>query len=518
MKERSRTEYSLINIFTGFIGYGINTVLGFICRIVFVHCLSADYLGVSGLFSNILTMLSLAELGISSAIIYALYKHIAEKNEELITSLMNFYAKAYRIIGIVVAIVGLIMFPFLDIIIREPPAIKENIYLIYLMYLANTVFSYFFSYRGSLLTAMQRNYIVIGYNYAVTIIQSAFQMVFLILTHKYLAYLIIQMIGGIVYNILLSCKACKDYPYIKNANYTPLSKEETKCLLKDVKALAIYKVTGVLVNNTDNIILTYFNGLISVGLASNYILFSNTLNSLVQQTFNALTGSVGNLNATATDARKYSFFKSLNLANFWLYGWGAIGIALVASDLVKLFYGADYVMSFEIPLILALNFYMIGMQHAVYTFKNTLGLFKYGQYILIFTAAINLTLDIVLGKQWGIFGIYLATAIARLLTNTWYEPYAVYKYGLHQRPILYLVRYISYLIVLVVAGVTSYAICSLCNFNIVVNVFIKIIICSVVPNVIFVFAFWRTEEFQYLLNFLKRFLKKIIRALWKKLV
>ena len=133
MKERSRTEYSLINIFTGFIGYGINTVLGFICRIVFVHCLSADYLGVSGLFSNILTMLSLAELGISSAIIYALYKPIAEKNEERITSLMNFYAKAYRIIGIVVAIVGLIMFPFLDIIIREPPAIKENIYLIYLM-------------------------------------------------------------------------------------------------------------------------------------------------------------------------------------------------------------------------------------------------------------------------------------------------------------------------------------------------------------------------------------------------
>ena len=191
MKERSRTEYSLINILTGFVGYGINTVLGFICRIVFVRCLSADYLGVSGLFSNILTMLSLAELGISSAIIYALYKPIAEKNEKRITSLMHFYAKAYRIIGTVVAIVGLIMLPFLDVIIREPPAIKENIYLIYLMYLANTVISYFFSYRGSLLTAMQRNYIVIGYNYIITIVQSVVQMIFLLVTHELYRWLVV---------------------------------------------------------------------------------------------------------------------------------------------------------------------------------------------------------------------------------------------------------------------------------------------------------------------------------------
>ena len=511
MKERSRTEYSLINIFTGFLGYGINTVLGFVCRIVFVRCLSADYLGVSGLFSNILTILSLAELGISSAIIYALYKPIAEKDEKRITSLMHFYAKAYRIIGIIVAAVGLIMLPFLNVIIRDQPAIKENLYLIYLMYLANTVISYFFSYRGSLLTAMQRNYIVVGYSYVITIVQSILQMIFLMVTHEYLIYLIIQMVGGVTYNVWISHKACKDYPYIKDKNYTPLTKSETKNLLKDVKALAIYKVTGVLVNNTDNIVITYFNGLISVGLASNYLLFSNTLNSLVQQTFNALTGSVGNLNATATEGKRYSFFKALNLANFWLYGWGAIGIALVSGDLVKWFYGADYVMSLEIPVILAINFYMIGMQQAVYTFKNTLGLFKYGQYILIFTAAINLSLDIILGRRWGIFGIYLSTAIARLLTNTWYEPYAVYKYGLHKKPILYLLRYTGYLVVLTLVGASCFILCCFCKFGIVTNVFVKIMICSIVPNVFFTVAFWKTEEFQYLFAFIKKFIKKIIK-------
>lgn len=216
MKRLSRTEYSLINMFTGMIGYGVNTVVGFVCRIIFVRTLSADYLGVSGLFSNVLSMLSLAELGISSAIIYALYKPIAQDDEKKITAIMSFYKKAYALIGIVVAIIGLALLPFLDIIINEPPAIKENLYFLYLLYLFNTVISYFFSYRASLLTAMQRQYIVSGYSYLVTIGQSILQIIFLLLTHEYLPYLIIQIIGSILYNIWVSWKASKDYPYINN--------------------------------------------------------------------------------------------------------------------------------------------------------------------------------------------------------------------------------------------------------------------------------------------------------------
>lgn len=515
MNERSRTEYSLINIFTGIVGYIVNTLLGFVCRIVFVRMLSADYLGINGLFSNILTMFSLAELGISSAIIYALYKPIAEKNEKRIASLMKFYQTAYRIIGSTVAVAGLLMLPFLRFIINTPPAIKENIYLIYLLYLSNSVISYFFSYRASLLTAMQRNYVVVGYSYIITIVQSILQMTFLILTHEYLVYLLIQIVGSITYNIWISWKAGKDYPYIKDTkSITPLTKSEKKFLLKDVKALAIYKITGVLVNNTDNIVVTYFNGLVSVGLTSNYQLFSTTLNTLVQQTFNALTGSVGNLNATSDKEKRYSFFKALNLANFWLYGWGAIGIALVSGDLVSLFYGSDYLMPLEIPIILAVNFYMIGMQQAVYTYKNTLGLFKYGQYILIFTATINLLLDIILGKLLGVFGIYLATAIARVLTNTWYEPWAVYKHGLNVHPIQYFVRYIGFALVLAGTGLICWYLCSFIKYSIIVTVLLKIVICSIVPNGIFILVYRNTEEFQYLrrkasdiwLKFLKKFI------------
>ena len=498
MKQRSRTEYSLINMLTGMIGYGINTVVGFVCRVIFVRTLSADYLGVSGLFTNILSVLSLAELGISSAITFALYKPIAEDNKKKIAAIMQFYRKAYAAIGCFVAVVGLAVLPFLNLIITEPPNIKESIYVLYLLYLLNTVISYFFSYRQALLSASQRQFIISGYNYVVTIIQSILQIGLLLLTHEYILYLLVQVVGSISYNVWVSKKALKDYPYIKDDNVEPLPKEERNSLFRNIKALAVNKVSGVLVNSTDNIAITYFTGIASVGYASNYTVLSGMLNSLITPLFNALTGSVGNLNASSDSEAQYRFFKTLNLANFWLYGWAAIGMAFVSGDLVCLLYGGQYQLSAEIPLILAINLYTIGMLHASYTYKSTLGLFRYGQYLLFLTGIINLLLDIILGNVYGVFGIYLATLIARLCTNLWYEPYAVYRYGFKKNPALYFVRYLKFGLVLAITGYLCWLTCGLCHYSAFGNVIVKVIICTVVPNGVFLIAFWRTEEFAYL--------------------
>ena len=195
MQHRSRTEYSILNILTGVGGYFINTILGFLCRIVFVQCLSADYLGVNGLFTNILAMLSLAELGVGNAIVFALYKPLAENDEEKIASLMKLYSKAYRTIGLVIFVVGLSLMPFIDVIVKEQPNISESIYLLYLINLFNTSSSYFFSYRSSLLIAAQRNYIVGGISYAITILQSILQIIFLVVFRNYFGYLLIQTVG-----------------------------------------------------------------------------------------------------------------------------------------------------------------------------------------------------------------------------------------------------------------------------------------------------------------------------------
>lgn len=245
MIDRSRSEYSIMNILTGFGGYFLNTLLGYICRIVFVQCLNADYLGINGLLTNILSMLSLAELGIGGAIGYALYKPIAEKDNEKIASLMGFYGKAYRIIGCVVALLGLFMIPFLKVIIISPPNISESIYTIYLLYLFNTASTYFFSYRSALISAAQKNYIVLGLNYIITIIQSVIQIPLLILTHNYMIYLVVQTVGTFINNFLISFIAKKMYPFITQKNAPALTKEERKKLFVNVKALTINKLSSV---------------------------------------------------------------------------------------------------------------------------------------------------------------------------------------------------------------------------------------------------------------------------------
>ena len=503
MEKRSRTAYSLMNMFANVAGYGINILASFICRMVFVRCLAQEYLGVSGLFTNILSMLSLTELGISTAIVYALYKPIAEDDHEKVASLMKFYGTAYKTIGCAVTVFGLALLPFLDVIIGEQPGITDNLHYLYLLYLFNSASSYFFSYRTTILTASQRNYIVVGINYAVVIVQNIIQIVVLITMKNFMAYLIVQILCGLLTNIITSQKAKKDYPYIAQKKVRPLSKEDKQGLAKNVKALVIYKLSGLLVNNTDNIVITYFNGLITTGVASNYTLLTGMISSLLSMIFNSMTASVGNLNAKESDETKYRIFKALNLANFWLYAWGTVGIVVVSGDLVCLLFGENYVLPQSVPIILAINFYMVGMQTAVLNYKSTMGLFRHGQYLLLLTAAINIIGDVVLGSRFGLVGIFAATAISRLFTNTWYEPYAVYKYGLHKNPVQYLWIYLKYLVIVISCTGICYFLCSFLQNTLVIRIVMKIIVCSIVPNLVFICILGRTEEFSYFKNKIK---------------
>lgn len=416
MGQKTRTEYSILNILTGIGGYAVNTVLGLVCRMVFTRTLAEEYLGINGLFTNILNMLSLAELGIGSAIVYALYKPLAENNQAKVASLVSFYGKCYRIIGCVVAAVGIALMPFLDVLIEEQPNIKESIYLIYALYLFNTASTYFFSYRSSLIAAAQQNYIVTGVNYLITIVQSIVQMVWLYATHEYIGYLVLISLGTFIYNVTISTIAKKKFPYIAGKNIEPLLKDEKHKLTQNIRALTIWKLSGLLVNSTDNIIITYFSGLATVGLSSNYTLLSGTINTLLNQVFNSIGASVGNLNASESKEKRLAMFRTINLANFWMFGWAAIGIFVVSSDIVHLMFGANYVLPENIPFVIALNFYMVGIQSAVWSFQNAMGLFRQGRYMLLGTAAINLVCSIWLGNKWGLFGILIATAIARLFT------------------------------------------------------------------------------------------------------
>ncbi len=512
MQNRTRTEYSILNILTGLGGYILNTILGFVCRIVFVQCLSADYLGVNGLFTNILTMLSLAELGVGGAIVYALYKPLAENDKEKIASLMKLYSKAYRTIGLLIAVVGLALMPFIKMIIREQPDISESIYLLYAINLFNTASSYFFSYRSSLLIAAQRNYIVSGISYAVAIVQSVLQMIFLLIFRNYIGYLLIQTIGTFLYNVIVSYIAVKQFPYICKKDIKPLPKEEQHILFSNVRDLMVYKVSGLLVNSTDNILITFFKGLAITGVASNYTLLVNTLNSLLAQIFNGLTASIGNHNASEPVEKRYQMFSFLNLMNFWIFGWAALGIYFCSSDLVQLCFGEKYVLSNEIPFAMALNFFTVGMMNAVWTYKHTLGLFHYGRFIQFFTGILNIIFSVFLGTYWGLFGILLATFIARLFTSLWYDPYAVFKYGFQKSAVIYVKKIIEYLIVLMSTAVLCHvSFLLVVSGGLIIQIVEKVILCSVVSNLIFWIAFHKTVEFKMLKKFLSRIYQRLCK-------
>ncbi|MCI6091314.1 sugar translocase [bacterium] len=516
MSDRSRTEYSIINMTASVGGYVLNVLLSFICRMVFVRQLNSEYLGINGLFSNILSMLSLAELGIGTAMIYALYKPVAEDNHKKIAAYMKVYGISYKVIGIVIGIIGVALIPFLDVLVQEPPNIHGSITGLYLLFLFSTVSSYFFSYRSSILIANQKNYIVLAISYAVVIVQNIAQIVSLIVFENYTVYLVLQVVFVLLSNILISVTAVKQYPYIADKNTEKLSKQEIKILAKNIKALTVTKLSGILVNNTDNIVITYFNGLITTGVVSNYSLLANTINSLANQVFNSISASLGNLNAIGDEKHKYQVFKALNLANFWIYGWAAIGIVVLSNDIIELFFGSSYVMEIEISVILAINFYMLGMQCVVGIYKSTMGLFRYGQYILLITAVLNLIGDVIFGYEYGVFGIFLATAVSRLFTNTWYEPMIIFKYGFHLKFRVYVIRYCGYLALLIGTCTICFGISRLVLLSLVLRLIIKCVICIVIPNVIFLVAFYRLPEFKYLFSIICNVKEKIVRLFGKR--
>ncbi|MFR1850567.1 MAG: lipopolysaccharide biosynthesis protein [Clostridium sp.] len=509
MNENSRMLNSVRNIFTGFLGQFITLITGFICRTIFIQCLKTEYLGVSGLFTNILSVLSLAELGVGSAINYALYKPLAEKNKREVSEYMNFYSKAYTSIGIIIFIIGICLLPFFKYLIKDTPNIKENINLIYIIYLSNTSIGYFFSYKSALINADQRNYIVSLVNYLRVILQALIQIVTLLITKNFLLYLIIEFIFSIIENLVIAYITNKLYPFVKVNKKNKLEKSKKNKLIADIRDLMINKLSGVLVNNTDNLIITYFNGLVTVGLCSNYNLLINIINTTLKQFFNGIQASLGNLNAVESKEKRELYFNMMNLINFWLFGFCTICIVFLINDVITIWIGKDYLLPNSIKYILAVNFYIVGMQNSVWSYKVTSGIFKQGRFILAIMAIINLILSIILGNKIGLLGILLATTIARLTTNVWYDAYILYKIVFNKSSKDYFIQYFKNILIILFTIIIIYFFIKnlIVSTNIYICFVIKLLICIIMINLCFLIIFYNKYEFKYIKNYVSILIK-----------
>lgn len=508
--EESRTKNVIKNISVGLIIQILNKVMAFIVRIFFIKILNTEYLGVNGLFTNILKILSFAELGIGTAIIYNMYKPVAEEDREKIKSLTNLYKRSYNIIGCIIFVVGIMIIPFLGMIIKEIPNIKENIILIYVLFLINTSSSYFFTYKRSIISAYQKERIINKYEGIFYFIKSILEIIFLIVTHNYIIYLMVEIITNILLNILISIKSNQMFPYIKEKNITKLSKKETKEIFFNVKDLAIYKFGAAVLDGTDNILISSLVNISTVGLCSNYTMIISSLKLVISSALNGIIASIGNLNVKASEDKKEEIFYEFQFITFWIYAFCSIALMVLLNDFIKVWLGSDYVMHIGIAISLTMNFYIVGTRFPAYTYRVTTGMFKKAKIAPFLCAILNIIFSIVLGKYFGAVGIFIATSIANLLSISWIDPYLIHKYQFKTPVTRYLKVYSRDIFILVFTYIITYFITTLIKSNGIVNFILKILIVCFVPNFIFFILLYRTKQFKKVKERFSSIIKSIL--------
>ena len=465
--ENTRTKKALLNAVTGSAMQILNVVLGFVSRTIFIYLLNSDYLGVNSLYTNILTVLSFAELGIGSAIVFSLYQPIAEKDKAKIQALMKLYKKAYWTIGVVIFVLGLCVIPFL------------------------------------------KYYLVQIYTRVFQLIQIVLQSIFLLITHEYLIYLIIFIVCTIGQNVFLSLKADHLYPYIKEKNENTLSADETKSIFDNVKALFVYKFGSVILNGTDNIIISSVINVSAVGIASNYTMLMTNVTNIIGCAINSMTASVGNLSVNGSKQQIRSVLHQLLMLCVWLYGFIAIGFFALANDFVYLWIGDKYVLDQMVVFSILFSLYINGIQYSAYTFRTTQGLFVQSKWIPMLSAIINIILSIWWGNVIGLAGIFIATGISRLVTTTVVDPWLVYKHNFDEKPLVYYFKLLWESVAVLVNGVIQYNLIRLIHLDGWSGFVIKFVALSIMTNNVFVIEFGWTEYFKGLVHrILPKFSKK----------
>ena len=502
----SRIKMTMKNAFWSYFSMIVSLIIQFVSRTVFIYYLGGTYLGINGLFSNVLGVLSFAELGIGTAMNFSLYKPVAEGNKEKIKSYMFYYKWAYRIIALVVSVLGLVLVPFLPILVKDPGN-AGNITIYYLIFLFNTVTSYFVSYKYSLVNAEQKNYIYTNANLIITLTQTIVQMLSIIVCKNYLVYLLVGAGFGIFQKIFISKYLNNLYPYLLEKNVEKLTREERNTLIEKVKALVIHKVGEISVHQTDNIIVSAFVGVRLVGLLSNYNLIINTISSCISVLFNSVTGSLGNLVATESKERQYEIFCIYRFIGFWFYGFTSIALLTLLTPFITLWIGKSMVVDEVVIALIILNYYMIGHRVCLNNIKTAAGIFEQDKYVAIIQAIVNLVASIMLVQIIGIRGVYIGTILQGIISST-VKPIVVYKNLFSKSSIYYFIDSIKYLI----AVVCPLIICLWCR-NVVLSTttimrfIIMVIIVVIIPNSIFVMFFHNRYEFKYIIKTGKKILK-----------
>lgn len=501
----SRTKNTLRNIAFGSLNRIINIILPFISRTVILYVMGTQYLGLSSLFSSILSFLSLTELGIGSAMIYSMYKPIADNDQATIRALLNLYQKIYRTIGMVVLVLGLCLMPFLHTLVPEQLPDDVNLHLLYAIYLINAVLSYWlFAYKNALLQAYQRDDINSKIASIITPLSYVVMLGCLAVTKNYYAYVLWLPIFTVVTNVLRLVLVNKIFPAMEpDGDVDP---ELKKSIFKKTSALIGTKLNTVVLNAADNIAMSAFLGLTAIAVYGNYHYIMSSIIGFLGIAYSSMTSGLGNSLQTESLDDNYRNFEKFSFINSWMVGWCAVCLVCLYQPFMRIWVGEDLMFPFSVVLELGLYFYIYQIRKIPVVYKDAAGIWWEDRFRPYVCMIVNVVLNIVLVQIIGISGIILSTVFSLLISIPW-ENYTIFKYVFHRSSRSYYKKMFISAGTMLLAGAVTLWLCSFLGDGIAAFL-AKGVACVVVPNMIFVACNCKRKEFQETIAFARRIMKR----------
>lgn len=488
-----------LNIKYSILSQIIKIILLFINRKVFIYFLGVEFLGVNSLFISLLSILSMTELGIGSAVAFSLYKPIAENDERKIIGIMCLYKRAYHVIGIIVFIAGCFLIPFIPSIVNT----TENIPFLRLMFfivLLKTSLTYMlFAYSQTLLIAAEYKYEVDQITMVFYIITNIVEIITLIITRNYVAFLLIDMLCLLLQQYIIYKRSIKKFPNLINTKWIELEKEDKREIWKNVYGLSVNKFAGAVLGAIDNVILSTFISTTIVGIYSNYIMILAAATGIMSMGFGSVTANLGRKFVDKTLSEQHFF--SMFYINFLLCGICSISYYILINDFISIVFGSNLVLNATTVFAITFNMVISYLSLSVQVFKNVSGIFWYGKYRPIITCIINICFSLLFVKPFGITGVIFATALSRLVTTIWYDPYLLFKYTFNKKPIRYFSYYFFYCIIIFISVAIITFITNLQFFPtyIIINFIIKTIVTITLSSLFLILGtLWMKEPFQIL--------------------
>ena len=488
-----RTKNTIRNIIFGFGSKLINIVLPFIARTAILYIVGEQYLGLSSLFSSILSFLSLAELGIGGAMVYSMYRPIADNDTGTLRAILNLYRKLYRIIGSIIFGAGLCVLPFLPLLVREELPGDVNLYVLYLLYLFNAAVSYWlYAYKIAVLQAYQRNDVDSKISMLITPVSYIVMLTALFITKNYYAYIIWLQIFTILTNLIRKAYVDSHYPELMPEG--EVSRELRASIIKKVEALIGTKLNTVVLNAADNIVMAAFFDLTTIAIYGNYYYIMSSIIGFLGICYSAMTAGLGNSIATESIAKNYKDFLKFSFLNAWLVGWCAVCLVCLYQPFMLIWTGENLMFPLSIVLLFGVYFFVYQIRKIPVTYKDAAGIWWEDRFRPYVCMIINIVFNIVLVQVIGIAGILLSTILSLAVSIPW-ENYTIFRFIFKCGSAQYYKKMAYYVLTMLMAGFFTYALCRPWG-NGLGAFLLRCVICLVVPNFFFALFNHKGEEFQ----------------------